>query len=76
MDRELQEKDRNEYVPPIYFAVFYANLGNIDEAFEWLDKAYEERHPGMLFLRIDFSWEPLRSDPRFDKLVKLMDFPR
>jgi TolB-like protein/Tfp pilus assembly protein PilF len=73
--RELQEKGRNEYVPPIYFAVFYANLGNIDEAFEWLDKAYEERHPSMIFIRVDSSWESLHSDPRFDKLIKLMEFP-
>jgi len=74
--RELQEKDRNEYVPPIYFAVFYANLGNADDAFVWLDKAYEERSPAMPFLRVDPSFEPLRSDPRFDKLLKQMDFPK
>ena len=73
--RELQEKDWNEYVSPIYFAEFYANLGDIDEAFEWLNKAYEKRYPMMPFLRVDSSLEPLRSDPRFDRLLKQMNYP-
>jgi tetratricopeptide (TPR) repeat protein len=73
---ELKEKDRNEYVPPIYFAAFYANIGNADEAFEWLDKAYEERSPMMPFLRVDSSFEPLRSDPRFERLLKQMNYPQ
>ena len=73
--RELQEKDRNEYVSPIYFAEFYANLGDVEEAFEWLNKAYEEKYPMMPFLRVDSSLGPLRSDPRFDKLLKQMNYP-
>jgi serine/threonine protein kinase/tetratricopeptide (TPR) repeat protein len=73
--RELQEKDRNEYVPPIHFAEFYANLGDIDEAFEWLNKAYEERYPMMPFIRVDSSFKPLHSDPRFDRLLQAMNYP-
>jgi serine/threonine protein kinase len=74
--RELMEKNRNEYISPIYFAVLYANLGDINKAFEWLNKAYEERYPMMPFLREDSSLKPLHSDPRFDKLLKQMDFPK
>jgi serine/threonine-protein kinase len=73
--RELQEKERNEYISPMHFAALYANLDNADEAFRWLEKAYEERNPMMPFLKIDSSLNSLRSDPRFDKLLERMNFP-
>ena len=73
--RELQEKDRNEYISSMHFAELYANLGNADEAFRWLDKAYEERNPMMPFLQMGWSLNRLRSDPRFDKLREKMNFP-
>jgi len=72
---ELQEKERNEYISPMHFAGLYANLGHADEAFRWLEKAYEERNPMMPFLKIDSSLFPLRSDPRFDRIVKQMHYP-
>jgi serine/threonine protein kinase len=73
--RELKEKDRDEYISPMHFAALHANLNNADEAFRWLDKAYEERNPMMPFLKIDSSLNPLHSDPRFDRLLKQMDYP-
>jgi len=73
--RELQERAASEYVSPTYFAEVYASLGNTDEAFRWLEKAYKERNWGMLYLRHDWCWDPLRSDPRFDDLVQRMGFP-
>jgi TolB-like protein/Tfp pilus assembly protein PilF len=73
--QELQERATSEYVLPTSFAEVYASLGNKDEAFRWLEKAYQERNWGMLFLRIWHGWDPLRSDPRFDDLVQRMGFP-
>jgi serine/threonine protein kinase/tetratricopeptide (TPR) repeat protein len=73
--QELQDKSRSEYVLPMYFAALYGDLGNIDEAFQWLEKVYQERHYGMFLLRIPSLWKPLRSDPRFDDLLKQMNFP-
>ena len=73
--RELQERAASEYILPTFFAEVYASLGNTDEAFRWLEKAYQERTWGMLFLRIWSIWDPLRSDPRFDDLVQRMGFP-
>ncbi|MHC4174000.1 MAG: tetratricopeptide repeat protein, partial [Planctomycetota bacterium] len=78
--QELQERATSEYVLPIYFANLYEALGNTEEAFQWLEKAYQERNSGMLWLRIrgspwGFSWNSLRSDPRFDDLVQRMGFP-
>jgi len=73
--QELQERAASEYVSPTFFAEVYADLGDMDEAFRWLEKGYQERSWGMLFLRIWPLWDPLRSDPRFDDLVQRMRFP-
>ena len=73
---ELQKCDRDGYVSPVYFAAFYASLGDLDSAFQWLDRAYEDHDPAMPFLRVAPSWEPLRSDPRFDSLLQKMHFPQ
>jgi tetratricopeptide (TPR) repeat protein len=73
--RELQERATSEYVLPTYFAEVYASLGDTDEAIRWLEKGYQERNWDMLFLRISPRWESLRSDPRFDDLVRRMKFP-
>ena len=74
--QELQDKGKSEYVLPMYLAAFYGDLGNIDEAFRWLEKVYQERHYGMFLLRVPSSWEPLRTDPRFDNLLERMNFPK
>jgi serine/threonine-protein kinase len=73
--KELHERASSEYVLPTYFAEVYASLGNTDEAFRWLEKAYQERNWGMVWLRISPKWDPLRSDPRFDDFVERMNFP-
>jgi TolB-like protein/Flp pilus assembly protein TadD len=73
--RELQERATSEYVLSTFFAELYASLGNVDEALEWLEKARRERNWGMLFLRRWRGWDPLRSDPRFDDLVRRMKYP-
>jgi TolB-like protein/DNA-binding winged helix-turn-helix (wHTH) protein/Flp pilus assembly protein TadD len=55
-------------------AVIYAALGDTDQAMNWLEKGYEERfNPGVL-LRPGF--DPLRSDPRFQELVRRIGLPR
>ncbi|MHC4071553.1 MAG: protein kinase domain-containing protein, partial [Planctomycetota bacterium] len=75
--KELKEsQEKGTYVLPIYFAEVYTSLGNKDEAFRWLQKASEERSYGMLLLRHDWYWDPLRSDPRFDEVLKQMNFPK
>ena len=55
-------------------AVIYASLGDTDQAMNWLERGYEERfNPGVL-LRPGF--DPLRSDPRFENLVRRIGLPR
>jgi TolB-like protein len=73
--QELQERATSEYVLPTHFAGLHASLGNVDDAFRWLDQAYRERDPVMPFLKVLSSLDSLHTDPRFDKLLKQMDFP-
>jgi TolB-like protein/Tfp pilus assembly protein PilF len=67
---ELRERSRTEYVSPYYFALIHIGLNQSDLAFEWLEKAYGERTArltGELFERL---FDPFRSDPRFQDLVR------
>jgi serine/threonine protein kinase/tetratricopeptide (TPR) repeat protein len=73
--QELQERSRDEYVLPSDFASLHVALGNVDEAFRWLEEAYKERDWGILFLRYNWGLDPLRSDPRFDDFVRRMKYP-
>jgi TolB-like protein/DNA-binding winged helix-turn-helix (wHTH) protein/Flp pilus assembly protein TadD len=55
-------------------SMIYAALGDMDQAMNWLEKGYEERfNPGVL-LRPGF--DPLRSDPRFEELMRRIGLPR
>lgn len=63
------------YVPSYAFATLYTALGDRDRAFTWLDKGYQERDPYLVTLRADNAFDPLRSDPRFARLLGLVGLP-
>ncbi|MFV2074358.1 MAG: tetratricopeptide repeat protein, partial [Thermoanaerobaculales bacterium] len=69
---ELKLRERNEphMSLDLDFAVAYAGMGMIDEAFERLEHAVEERLGGIIFLKHAVLFEPLRADPRFDLLLR------
>jgi tetratricopeptide (TPR) repeat protein len=67
---ELKALSKERYVSSISVAEIYAALGERDKAFEWLEKGFEERSIGILFLRNDQLWDDLRSDPRFQDLLR------
>jgi serine/threonine protein kinase/TolB-like protein/Tfp pilus assembly protein PilF len=72
LDR-LNELSQRKYVPPFSRALVYTGLGDKDQAIEWLEKAYEERSPYLLYMSFAHPvWDPLRSDPRFQELVRRM----
>jgi TolB-like protein len=72
--RQLEDLDRKQaygdYVPAAYYVFANVRLGSIDEAFEWLPKMVEERNWFALHLPVNPILDPLRSDPRFEKLVE------
>jgi TolB-like protein/tetratricopeptide (TPR) repeat protein len=72
---DLQTRSKRTYVSPYLIALIHANVGNSEQALQWLERAYAERNPMLAFLRFDFSLDPLRSDPRFQDLVRRMNFP-
>jgi hypothetical protein len=67
---ELEEISTREYVAPSDFAYIWMALGEKDKAFELFTKACEARDDRMLTVKVDPDLDPLRTDPRFGKLLK------
>jgi tetratricopeptide (TPR) repeat protein len=67
---------RGRYVSPVSRAYVYAGLDEVDEAFAWLERGYEERTHWLIWLgREPLDWGNLVSDPRFADLLRRMNFP-
>ncbi len=66
---EMKRHSKKQYVPNTFFAFVYAALGEKDQAFEYLERAYREHDINLLQLK-GLRLEPLRSDPRFTDLVQ------
>ena len=66
---KLTDVSHRKYVPAVYFAVVYIGLNRKDDAFRWLDKAYDERCEYLVYLRSEPLADPLRDDPRFPRLL-------
>ena len=73
--RQLKQRSDVETVETYGIAIIHAGLGEKDQAFEWLEKAYEVRDQGMSSLKVDPTLDPLRSDARFQDLLRRMNFP-
>jgi TolB-like protein/tetratricopeptide (TPR) repeat protein len=73
--RQLEGRSNKEYVPPHLIARLCAGLGEMDESVDWLEKAYDERVGDLVFLKVDPVYDGLRSHPRFQDLVRRMNFP-
>jgi eukaryotic-like serine/threonine-protein kinase len=67
---QLDALSKRRYVSPLYFAIVYAGLKENDKAIEYLTKAYEARHPGLVLIRIEPMFDGLRSDERFKQLIR------
>jgi serine/threonine-protein kinase len=61
---------KRRYVSPLYFAIVYAGLKDNDKAIEYLNKAFEARHPGLVLIRIEPMFDGLRSDARFQEIIR------
>lgn len=66
---ELKQRQRAGYVPAAAFVNAYLGLDNKEQAFAWLERAYQEHSNILLFLRVHPFFDPLRGDPRFADLV-------
>jgi TolB-like protein/Flp pilus assembly protein TadD len=72
---KLKEAAQREHVSAYNSALFYTRLGETDLAVASLEKAYELHAPLLAYLKVDRRWDPLRDDPRFQDLVRRMNFP-
>ncbi|MCL4523960.1 MAG: tetratricopeptide repeat protein [Acidobacteria bacterium] len=68
--RNLQRLSTRRYVSPSLFAIVYCGLGEIDSAFEWIARAFQQRDPLLTRMKLDPVTVPLRSDPRFADLLR------
>ena len=66
----LEEESQRQYFRGEIIAMGYSAIGNFDRAFAWLERAYQDRSAGLLYLKLDPGHAPLRSDPRFADLVR------
>jgi TolB-like protein/DNA-binding winged helix-turn-helix (wHTH) protein/Tfp pilus assembly protein PilF len=72
---QMLSLSKRRYVPPSFIAVVYVGLGDRDRTFEWLEKAFAERAMHSWVLP-DPRLDPIRSDPRFQNLMRRMGLPR
>ncbi len=65
----LEAESKQQYVRSEYLAMGHAAIGNMDRAFESLERAYQARSAGLIYLHLDPGYEPLRGDPRYQEMV-------
>jgi TolB-like protein/Flp pilus assembly protein TadD len=68
--RDLEDRSKRQYISPENFALVYACLGDNDRAFYWLEKAYQDHSTTLPNLQADPLFDGLRSDPRYEDLVR------
>jgi TolB-like protein/DNA-binding winged helix-turn-helix (wHTH) protein/Tfp pilus assembly protein PilF len=68
--QELERFSRQQQIDPGILAWAYAGTGNKDQAFAWLEKAYDQHSNGLTALKVDPVYDPLRNDPRFQNLLQ------
>jgi TolB-like protein/Tfp pilus assembly protein PilF len=71
---QLQELSKQQYVSPYGMGRIYAALGQTEDTFHWLETAYEQRANWMVYLKVDPVFDDLRSDQRFQDLMRRMNF--
>jgi tetratricopeptide (TPR) repeat protein len=71
----LKQQSKREYISPYSIALVYVGLGDNNEALAWLQKALDDHDGLMDVLKVEPGLDPLRSHPRFQALLRRMNFP-
>ena len=66
----MESLSRRRYVSPLYLATIHTGLGEKEQAIKLLYQAYENRHPGLVLIRVWPHFDSLRGDPRFEELLR------
>ena len=75
LEMEKFEEEQTGDVFTYRMASLQARLHNTNEALDWLERAYAERHSHLIYLRVDPVFDPIRNDPRFQNLVQRIGLP-
>jgi serine/threonine protein kinase/tetratricopeptide (TPR) repeat protein len=70
---ELKERNQKTYVESGSFASIYLHLGEFETAIDWAEKMVDDRDPSVIHIGVDPKWDPLRSHPRFQALLRKMN---
>jgi hypothetical protein len=70
----LNERARRQYISPYGIALIHAGLGDKDRAFEWLEKAFQDRSSWLIYLKVEPLFASLQSDPRAAALLRRLNF--
>ncbi len=73
---ELKELSKRRHVTPYWIAMIYVGLDEKDEAFVWLEKAYQQRSFWLMWIKMDPMVDSLRSDARFNELLRMVGFTK
>src|SRR5262249_47827459 len=73
---EMNEQAKSRFVSSFYIAIVYAALGEIDEAFAHLERAFEERSSYMAYFKVTPFLDGLKGDPRFEQLAGRLKLSR
>ena len=71
---ELEKRSARHYVSPYNRSLLFLSLGEKDKAFEWLERAYDERAEWMIYLSVDPRFDSLRSEPKFRDILRRIGF--
>ena len=74
--QQLERRRTTEYVPALMIANVYVGTGDWDSAIRWMDVAFNEREPQLAQISSFPIYDPIRSDPRFQDLLRRMNFPK
>ena len=73
---QLGEQSQKKYVSPFYIALVYAGLHENKQSLDWLEKAYEDHSNAIIFMKVDPELSGLRSEPRFQELLRRLALPQ
>jgi tetratricopeptide (TPR) repeat protein len=67
---QLKERSQQTYVQPMWIAAIHVGLGEKDQAFDWMQRAYDDRSAWLVYLKVDPLFDPVRGDARFADLLR------
>ena len=74
--KELQSVASEHYVPAYSFAMIHNGFGEKEEALKYLEQSLQEREVQLTFIKIDSRWDPLRTDVRFQEIMRRVGLPQ